>query len=202
MWTDKHYYIFADGEHFVNGVKTPRVDLISEWVMSEEEALEAFDKIIELLTNPTWPFLDEFFGGCDYKYYSRHESARGDGLLGIRAEFIDAMGQQAYSVIAVSDEDLTDYILDCHKRLAVGGVLELPEEKTLTTPWGGDGESIARTYKPLNIICRVDDDGFAQYDVECDRTEPDEDKPIIWVENLECVGILILYNIYRALIGA
>lgn len=182
---DKQYYIFAHGEHFVDGVKERTLHCLND--------NEPFDEktAIEKMKLPD-EALDAYFNGCDYKEYVNTINGEERVLDGVT--YTDVMGQQCLEITAVTDKQMMDAILAKMEKCTILD-LDCDEE----TYWDWYGNYTLTKYKPLLIEKRIDEDGETQYDVVCDATYTNGETAK-YVENLTCVGFYILFNIYNTII--
>ena len=185
------YYIFAHGEHFVDGKKEKTLHCITEFhyfnalTPTQKEAAEKIMKIPD-------EALNAYFNGCDYKEYVNIIDGKEQVLDGVT--YTDVMGQQCLEITAVSEKQMMDAILAKMEKCTILD-LDCDEE----TYWDASGYDGVTKYKPLQIEKRIDEDGETQYDVVCDATYADGETAK-YVENLNCIGDNILFNIYNTII--
>ena len=179
------YYIFAYGEHFYQGEKQRFLTCLND--------NDAFDEktAIEKMKLPE-NVLEGYFNGCDYKEYINTINGEEKVLDGVT--YTDVMGQQCLEIVAVTDKQMMDTILEKMEKCTILN-LDCDEE----TYWDWSGYDGVTKYKPLLIEKRIDEDGETQYDVVCDATYADGETTK-YVENLNCIGFYILFNIYNTII--
>lgn len=182
---DKQYYIFAHGERFFEGKKTKALICLNDNVPFDEETAIKMMKLPENV-------LDGYFNGCDYKEYVNTIDGEERVLDGVT--YTDVMGQQCLEITAITDKQMVDTILAKMEKCTILD-LDCDEE----TYWDWSGYDGVTKYKPLQIEKRIDEDGETQYDVVCDATYADGETTK-YVENLDCIGFYILFNIYNTII--
>ena len=184
---NKKYILFVFGEHFVDGKK---IDILFRANDERSMTLEELEEEITNITNPT--AVGIYFNGCDYTTHISIIDGKPDYFQGV--VLADVMGQQILEILPLNEEDMMNTILSEFEKNSKNGVLDLGDIKDIKATYWDENTGLTK-YKPLTIVKRVDEESETQYDVECIAIDNNGEETK-YVDNLEQIGYLILFNIY------
>ena len=183
---NKKYILFVFGEHFVDGKKT---DILIRGNEGCPMTLEELEEEITNLTNPTAAGI--YFNGCDFNTHISIIDGKPDYLKGV--VLADVMGQQILELLPLNEQDMMDTIIAEFEKNHKHNVLELGDVNDIKATYWDENTGITK-YKPLTIVKRIYEEEPV-YDVECISIDNNGEEAN-YVDNLEYIGFLILFNIY------
>lgn len=184
---NKEYMLFCFGEHFVNGKKVDVFCRDNDGIPMTLEEIET-----RLITYESVLVASNYFDGCDYTTHVSTTDGQPDYLQGV--VYADVMGQQILELIPLNEQDMVDTIIAEFEKNSKNDVLEFGDAEDIKATYWDENTGLTK-HKPLTIVKRVDKYGNDQYDVECIAID-NLGKETNYVDNLDTIGYLILFNIY------